>query len=49
MLDNKTLVEVAKKYARTPAQVLLRYITQKGLSVIPKSTNLIRIEENFRV
>lgn len=49
ILDNEMLVGVAKKYAKTPAQVMLRYVVQKGLCVIPKSTNPIRMEENFRV
>lgn len=49
MLENKTLVELANKYSRTPAQVLLRFITQKGLSVVPKSTNPTRMAQNIQV
>lgn len=49
MLENRTLIEVAKKHGKTPAQVLLRFIVQKNVSVIPKSTNPNRLEENIRV
>jgi len=49
MLENDVLVKVAKKHGKTPAQVLLRFINQKGVSVIPKSTTPKRIVENFQV
>jgi diketogulonate reductase-like aldo/keto reductase len=49
MLENAILVKIAKRYNKTPAQVLLRFIIQKGVSVIPKSTNSQRIVENIRV
>lgn len=49
MLENDVLVKVAKKHGKTPAQALLRFIVQKGISVIPKSTNPQRIVQNFRV
>jgi len=49
MLENDVLVKIAKKHSKTPAQVLLRFINQKGISVIPKSTCPQRIVENFQV
>jgi len=49
MLENEMLVKVAKKHGKTPAQVLLRHIVQKGIVVIPKSINPRRIMENIRV
>ncbi|XP_022167311.1 1,5-anhydro-D-fructose reductase-like [Myzus persicae] len=49
MLENEVLVKIAKKYGKTPAQVLLRFINQKGMSVIPKSTTPKRIVENFQI
>lgn len=49
MLENETLVKIAKKHGKTPAQILLRFIVQKDVSVIPKSTDPERIVENIRV
>lgn len=49
MLENETLMRIAKKHGKTPAQVLLRFIIQKDVSVIPKSTNPQRIVENIQV
>ena len=37
----------AEKYGKTPAQVLLRFLTQKGIAVIPRSTKPEHIKENF--
>lgn len=49
MLENKILLKVAEKHHRTPAQVLLRFIIQKKISVIPQSTNPQHIMENIQV
>lgn len=49
MLENDVLAEVAKKHGKTPAQALLKFINQKGIAVIPKSTTPKRIVENFQV
>ena len=43
----KVVVEIAEKNNCTPAQVLLAWGMQRGISVIPKSTNAERIKENF--
>lgn len=42
-------MEIATKYQKTPAQVILSHLIALGVSVIPKSNNLKRIEENFDV
>ncbi|OUC42166.1 hypothetical protein D917_10392 [Trichinella nativa] len=34
-------------HKKTPAQILLKYLIQRGMIVIPKSTNEGRIKENF--
>lgn len=47
LLINSTVLDVAKKYKKTAAQVLLRHILQKGVAAIPKSTNPSRIKENI--
>ena len=41
------MLSLAEKYRKTPAQVLLRFLTQKDIVVIPRSTNLEHIRENF--
>ena len=41
------MVQLATKYNRTPAQILLRFQVQRGIIIIPKSTNLQRQKENM--
>jgi diketogulonate reductase-like aldo/keto reductase len=48
-LGDPVVGRIASATGRTPAQVLIRWAIQKGLSVIPKSTHPERIEENFAV
>ncbi|MDX6235613.1 MAG: hypothetical protein QOG10_428 [Kribbellaceae bacterium] len=48
-LGDPVVERIASATGRTPAQVLIRWAIQKGLSVIPKSTHRERIEENFGV
>lgn len=47
--ENPTLKEVAEKYSKTPAQILIRWVLQHDIVVIPKSANPKRIEENADV
>ena len=46
-LSNETVKEIAKNHDKTPAQILIKWSLQRGLVVIPKSTNPERIKENF--
>lgn len=39
---------VAERVGKTPAQVLLRWNVQRGVPVIPKTTNAARLEENIQ-
>lgn len=48
-LGDPVVERIASATGRTPAQVLIRWAIQKGLSVIPKSTHRERLEENFAV
>lgn len=41
------LQKLAEKYQKTPAQIILRWAVQQGISTIPKSSNPSRIRENF--
>jgi methylglyoxal/glyoxal reductase len=43
------LVALANHYEKTPAQIILRWALQLGVSTIPKSSNLKRLKENFDV
>lgn len=41
------VLALSEKYGKSPAQILLRFLTQKGIAVIPRSTNPKHIQENF--
>ena len=47
--DNPVITGIAEKYGKTPAQIMLRWHIQRGVVVIPKSTHIERMEENFNV
>lgn len=47
MFREPAVLALAEKYGKTPAQVLLRFLTQKGIAVIPRSTQPEHIRENF--
>ncbi len=46
---NEILKEIGAKYDKSTAQVALRFLTQEGVVVIPKSTHKNRMEENFDI
>ncbi|WP_308307254.1 aldo/keto reductase [Streptomyces sp. ISL-10] len=49
LLEVPTVVAIARKHGRTPAQVVLRWHLQLGNVVIPKSVTPSRIQENIDV
>jgi 2,5-diketo-D-gluconate reductase A len=49
MFQNEVLRSIAIKYEKTVAQVILRWLTQRGVVAIPKSVRPERIAENFTV
>ncbi|KAH9657155.1 Aldo ket red domain-containing protein [Citrus sinensis] len=48
-LDDPVLKGLAEKYKRTVAQIVLRWGIQRNTAVIPKTSKLERLEENFKV
>ena len=47
--QERLLAEIARKYAATREEVLLNWLLQKGLIVIPRSADPAHIESNFHV
>ena len=49
LFQNPLLLDIAAKHQKTVAQVVLRWLTQRGIVVIPKSAHKERIVENFNI
>lgn len=49
IFQNEILVSLATKYNKSVAQVILRWLTQRDVVVIPKSVHKERITENFNI
>ncbi|SIR35582.1 2,5-diketo-D-gluconate reductase A [Aeromonas sp. RU39B] len=49
LFGNPLLSGLAQKHGRSVAQIVLRWLLQRGVVAIPKSTNAGRIAENFQV
>lgn len=47
VFKNKTLIEIGKKYSKNPGQISLKWLMQKGLIVIPRSSKKEHIINNF--
>ena len=48
-MDDPTLVELAQKYGKTPAQIMLRWCIEQGTVPLPKSVHQDRIEQNINI
>jgi len=48
-MEDKALVQIADKYHRTPAQILVRWSIQRGFVPLPKSSNADRMKKNLDV
>uniref|UniRef100_A0A3P9DIA3 Zgc:110366 n=1 Tax=Maylandia zebra TaxID=106582 RepID=A0A3P9DIA3_9CICH len=49
VFNNPTVLQIAEKHRRTPAQICIRWSIQNGVVTIPKSTKKKRIQENCEV
>lgn len=49
IFQNELLLTIGKKYKKSIAQVILRWLTQRGVVAIPKSVRKERMEENFNI
>jgi 2,5-diketo-D-gluconate reductase A len=49
IFQNEVLLSIAAKYKKSVAQVILRWLTQRGIVAIPKSVRTERIVENFNI
>lgn len=49
IFENEILDAIGKKHNKTISQIILRWLTQRGVVAIPKSTNKERIAENFQI
>ena len=49
IFHNELLLSIGKKYNKSIAQVILRWLTQRGVVAIPKSVRKERMEENFNI
>ncbi len=49
LFQNELLLSIAAKYGKSIAQVVVRWLTQRGVVAIPKSVKKERIKENFNI
>ncbi|KAM0546686.1 hypothetical protein ACHAPJ_010723 [Fusarium lateritium] len=49
LLESDLIKGIAEKHGKTPAQILLRWATQRNIAVIPKSNNPNRLAQNLDV
>ncbi len=49
VVRNATIIEIARAHGRTPAQVVLRWGIEIGVSIVPKSGNVERMAENIGI
>lgn len=49
LFDADAVKSAANRLGKTPAQVLLRWATQRNIAVIPKSNNVTRLQQNLEV
>uniref|UniRef100_A0A0A9YPT7 1,5-anhydro-D-fructose reductase n=2 Tax=Lygus hesperus TaxID=30085 RepID=A0A0A9YPT7_LYGHE len=48
-MQDPVVLEIAKKYGKSPGQVLLRFLVQSGIAVIPRSSKPERVKQNIDI
>lgn len=48
-MTDETIVDIAQAHGKTPSQILLRFLVQHNIAVIPKSSNPTRMRQNLNV
>uniref|UniRef100_A0A5S6Q395 Aldo_ket_red domain-containing protein n=1 Tax=Trichuris muris TaxID=70415 RepID=A0A5S6Q395_TRIMR len=48
-LNDPLVKDIAAKHGKSPAQILLKWLLQRDIIVIPKSTNAAHMQENFQL
>lgn len=49
IFTNPLLTEIGAQYGKSPAQVVLRWLMQRGIVALAKSTHAQRVQENFNI
>lgn len=49
LFEHPLLVKLAEKYQKSVPQLILRWLTQRGIAVIPKTVHKARMVENFNI
>lgn len=49
LLEIPEVIAIGNRFGKSPAQVLLKWITKRGVAAIPKSTNENRLKQNLNV
>lgn len=49
ILENSEIVAIAKKYGKSSAQIVWRWLYQQGVSIIPKTWNYTYLKENISI
>ncbi len=49
LFTNSVLKKIGEKYNKTPAQIALKFLIQRGITVIPKTSHEYRMKENINI
>ncbi len=49
LFQNETLIHIGQKYGKSSAQVIIRWLIQRGVIIVCKTTHVERMEQNFNV